>query len=239
MVAAAEESGNTITQEKKPKVLFLFYSFSGQTVGVMNRLTAGLKSQGVEVKTEKLWPITPLRFPFESIYTTVKMMVITFFRYRMPIKELPDVCFEDFDLIILAGPTWSYSPSGPILSMLDRDGEALFKNKMVLPLISCRGYWRMHWYGLRNKLRKCGASVPNLIVFSHPHKEPWRTVGVFLRLAGRHPERSNFMGKHYDQYGHSKKQRDEAWRFGLILGEALNRNTPISELNFKTPLALP
>jgi hypothetical protein len=97
----------------------------------------------------------------------------------------------------------------------------------------------MHWYGLRHLLSKCHANVPNKIVFSHPTKEPWRTLGVFLKIAGKNPERSQLMGKVYPKYGHTKDQHEEAFRFGRMIGSALNEDTPLDQLNFHTPLATP
>lgn len=225
--------------ERTPRVLVIYYSFSGQTVSLMNKLVSGLNEQGVNVITEKLRPVTRLRFPIGTVPSTIKMMLTTFFRQRVEIQPLPEDCRGDFDLIILGGPTWSYNPSGPILSLFDRDGAELFKGRTVMPLISCRGYWRQHWFGLRRLLLKCGATVPNLIVFSHPNKEPWRTIGVFLKLAGKNPERSSMFGRLYKKFGHSREQTNEAWRFGLQIGEALQRRTSLADLEFKNRLSLP
>ncbi|MBU0909428.1 MAG: hypothetical protein KJ717_07650, partial [Proteobacteria bacterium] len=183
-------------------------------------------------------PVKPLRFPFGSIRATVIMMLLTFFRKRIPIAPLSDKCKGRFDLIILAGPTWSYQPSGPVLSLLDRDGSTLFANQTVISLISCRGYWRMHLIGLRALLNKKGASVVNRIVFTHPSREPWRTIGVFMKIAGRSPERSKFIGRYYPRYGHEKNQLEEASRFGAMLGQALIEGKDLASLNFQTPLAI-
>lgn len=225
--------------EISPKVLFLYYSFSGQTGVLINRMAAGLKEQGVEVFFEKLKPVKHLRFPTSGIIKTYVMMFATFLRIRVPIKELSSKCRQDFDLIILSGPTWSYNPSGPILAFLDRDGSEILGDRDVLPLISCRGYWKLHWMGLRRMLTRCGANIVNVMAFSHPSPEPWRTIGVFLKIAGKNPERSGFISKYYKKFGHSTEQMEEAHRFGKQIGEALKRNTPLSELNFQTDLALP
>jgi len=220
------------------KILIICYSLSGQTSNLLARLTNGLESTGVSVTIERLRPVKPLRFPFGSIRATLTMMMLTFFRKRIPIASLSDKCKGCYDLMILAGPTWSYQPSGPILSLLDRDGSTLFANQRVISLISCRGYWRMHLFGLRSLLKKNGASVINCIVFTHPSKEPWRTIGVFLKLAGRSPERSKFIGRHYPRYGHEKKQLEEAYRFGTMLGQALSEGKDPATLDFRTPLAI-
>ena len=225
--------------EKSPKVLFLYYSFSGQTGVLVNRMATGLKEQGVEVFFEKLKPLKHLRFPTSGFMKTCVMMFATFLRKRVPIKELSSKCRQEFDLVILSGPTWSYNPSGPILAFMDRDGREILEGRDVLLLISCRGYWRSHWRRLRKMLNQCGANIVNLIAFSHPNPEPWRTIGVFLTIAGKNPERSSFFGKYYTRFGHTNDQMEEAHRFGTLLGEAIRRKKPVYKIDFQTGLALP
>ena len=225
--------------KKNNQILLIYYSFSGQTGVLINRLAAGLKDQGIEVCFEKLKPVKHLRFPVGSFLRTYIMMLVTFFRRRVPIQELSAKCSQEYDLIILAGPTWSYNPSGPVLSFLDRDGKDVLGGKEVLALISCRGYWKAHWWGLQKKLEGCGAHFSNMIAFSHPSPEPWRTIGVFLKIAGKNPERSGFISKHYSRFGHSNEQMEEAYRFGKLIGESLKNNTPLAAINFQTELALP
>jgi len=211
-------------------VLVIYYSFSGQTRSVIQRLIAGMEEQGVLVITERLYSVQTLRFPIGSVASTVKMMLVTLLRKKMEIAPPSENCYASFDSILLAGPTWSYNPSGPVLALLHGYGEKLFAGRVVLPLISCRGYWRMHWYGLRRLLMKKGAIVPNVIVFTHPTKEPWRTIGVFLKLAGKTPERS--LGARYPRYGHSREQQEQAYSYGLRLGEALQRGQSLNTLDF-------
>ncbi|MFC1523880.1 flavodoxin family protein [Thermodesulfobacteriota bacterium] len=221
------------------KILLLYYSFSGQTGSLIRKLAAGLREKGLQLEKEKLVPVPSLRFPVGSVGATIGMMLSTFIRRRVGIKELSPVCFKEYDLVILAGPTWSYNPSGPVMSLFDRDGRRVFNGKTVLPMISCRGYWRTHWWGLKALLHKCNARVVNCIVFSHPTPEPWRTLGVFLKIAGRHPERSAFFSRFYKHFGHSPGQSEEARRFGNLIGEALINDTPLTELDFRTRTARP
>jgi len=214
------------------KVLILYYSLSAQTSGLVHRLGAGLEEQGVHLACERLQPLVPCHFPIGTVPATLFMMLITFLRTRMPIQPLSPICGEHYDLIVLAGPTWSYNPSGPVLSLLDRDGVRLFAGQQVLPLISCRGYWRMHWLSLRWQLARCGATMVGRMIFAHPSKEPWRTIGVFLKLAGRVPERGRWLGRHYPRYGHSREQQDQAFAFGAAIGQALKRGSSLAELSF-------
>ncbi len=212
------------------RVLLLYYSFSGQASGLVHRLANGLTSAGVEVAMERLHPEVPLRFPLGSIPRTLRMMFTSFLRWRVEIAPLPAVCFDSHDLIILAGPTWSYSPSGPVLRLLDRDGRQLFAGRQVLPFISCRRYWRYHFFYLKHRLTACGAFVVNRIVFTHPSPEPVLTLGVFLKIAGRNPEKSRLLGKWYHKYGHSQQQLQEAERIGGLLGDSLRTGQDLAGL---------
>ncbi len=232
-------NGTQVNPTKTKRILIIGYSFSGQTSGLVRQILTALQQEGHEVVKERLTPEPALKFPTSSIWTCLAMMLTTFLRIRTPIQALSPVCFTGFDLIILAGPTWSYNPSGPILSLIDRDGERLFAGQTVLPVISCRGYWRMHRWGLVRLLVRTGARVPNCIVFSHPNREPWRTIGVFLKIAGKTPERWPILRRHYTHFGHSRDQQDEAARFGTLIGQALSRGESLAEIEFHTPLALP
>lgn len=221
----------------KKRILIISYSFSSQTRNLLHGLVEGLEESDIEVCWEQLNPVAELRFPIGSISATLVMMVQTFFRKRFPIHAINSVCFEPWDLIILAGPTWSYNPSGPVLSLLDRDGKRLFAGKTILPFISCRGYWRVHYYGLRGLLRRCGAIVVAPIVFSHPTPEPWRTIGVFLKLAGKVPEAgSSWFRRFYPKYGHSRQQVEDCRKVGRVLGRHLVEGRPLDRPLFSTPV---
>ena len=224
----------------KKRILIVSFSYSHQTRNLLKNLVAGLEEGEIEVTWETLVPVQELRFPIGTISATVLMMFQTFFRKRYPIQAVDPKIFDQWDLILIAGPTWSYNPSGVVLSFLDRDGKRLLSGQHVLPLISCRGYWRVHFFGLRSLLKKCGAKVvADPIVFKHPTSEPWNTVGVFLKLAGKMPDRGKgWFRKYYPKYGHSRKQFATAMELGRKLGKDLNSGMDTSELHFETPVPM-
>ena len=223
----------------KKRILILSYSHSNQTRNLLKKLVIGLEESDVEILWEKLIPVKRLRFPIGTIPSTVLMMFQTFFRKRYPVKQLDPKVFDKWDLIIVAGPTWSYNPSGMVLAMLDRDGGSLFAGQDVLPLISCRSYWRTHFWGLRSLLKKCGANqVCSPIVYTHPITEPWNTIGVFLKLAGKRPERSNgWFRKYYPKYGHTRQQIDTTMEVGRKLGQNITAGKSLSKFQIETPVS--
>ena len=204
-----------------PRVLIIYYSLSGQSRALINLFAAGLRSQGVGTVIERIRTTDKIGFPFGSIIRTVKMMIITFFRARMPIVEPGEHCFAAYDLIVLAGPTWSYNPSGPVLSLLDRYGKQLFTGKTVLPMISCRGYYRHHDFILRRRLRRYTDHIEPSLIFTHPIPEPWSSLGVFLKSIGKHPERLPLLGNRYRRYGHTIEQLHSAMAHGQRIGRKL------------------
>ena len=206
---------------QKKRVLIVFYSFTQQTKLLLKKFVEGLDGEGIEVTLERLEPIAPYAFPFKTNFRLAKAMVGTFFRHRMTIHPVNDLCFTDWDCIVLAGPTWSYHPSGPMLDFLDRYARQICQGKMVIPFISCRSYWRVHYWSVKHCLQRVGASTASPIVFEHPIREPWRFIGLVLQLRGKmgRKEKSWFR-KHYPTYGHSKNQGNVAKAVGrqLALG---------------------
>jgi len=210
----------------KKRVLIVYYSFTQQTHILLKQLTAGLKEQGVEVGEERIEPVNPYEFPFKSDFRLVSVMTRTFFRGRKAIQPVSEKCLEPWDYVVLAGPTWSYHPSGPVLDFLDRFGESMLGGKKVIPFISCRSYWRIHYYSLKRALKVAGAHCLGPIVFEHPTKEPYRVMGLLLKLRGKMIQHQWFR-KHYDGYGHSRQQGQKAYRYGVKLGQDIARGVPL------------
>lgn len=181
-----------------------------------------MEGEGLDVSLERLEAVEPFGFPFKTNFRLARAMVMTFFLVRMKIRPVSSACFEKWDCIVLAGPTWSYHPSGPVLDFLDRYGTEVCGGKKVVPFISCRSYWRLHFWTLRRRLKKIGAGVLSPIVFLHPVKEPWRFIGLVLQLRGKMVRKENsWFRKHYPGYGHNREQGDEAKEKGIQLARQL------------------
>lgn len=206
----------------RKRVLIIFYSFTQQTRLLLKKFIEGLESDGIAVTLERLEPVAPYSFPFKTNFSLALAMVMTFFRRRMEIRPVSESCFEEWDCIVLAGPTWSYHPSGPMLDFLDRYGRRVCAGKEVIPFISCRSYWRLHYWTVMRRLQRYGAKPAEPLVFVHPIREPWRIIGLILQLRGKmvRKEKSWFR-KHYPGYGHSKEQGEAALQAGRKLARQL------------------
>ena len=206
---------------RKKRVLIIYYSFTGQTKLLLKKIIEGLESEGVEVTVQQLTPVSPYDFPFKSYFDLFKATIRTFFLLRSEIKPVEQIYSDSWSRIILAGPTWSYHPSGPVLDFLDRYGAEL-RDQCVIPLISCRAYWRVHNWELKRCLKKNGAQVEPPIVFTHLIREPWRTMGLVLQLRGKMVRRENsWFRKFYPGYGHNREQAMMALETGQKLGRRI------------------
>ena len=189
------------------KALIVYYSFSNQTHRTVHVIEETLEDMGVACTKERLRPSSPLSFPVNSIPRTFWLMLKTFFRWRVRIHPLsPQALNGGFDAIILAGPTWSYNPSGPVLTLIDEYGRRIFPQGTVIPVISCRSYWKAHYNYLKSRISGLGGAVTPPIVLRHPLREPWKTLGVFFTIAGKNPKRLPIIRNKYTHYGHTKEQ---------------------------------
>ncbi|MBB5349183.1 hypothetical protein HNQ81_002934 [Desulfoprunum benzoelyticum] len=204
------------------RVLILFYTFSSQTRNLLNNLAKGLNEGGVEVRLEQLKPLTPPPFPVGSYIGALKMMVAAFLRRPVAVAPPDKTCFSHWDLVICAGPTWSYHLSGPMVYFLQQYSSEMLAGKIVLPLISCRTYWRLHAWEMRRYLLRCGARVMPPRVFQHPCPGLWCAIGVFIKITGKIPRTCrSLVQRHCPRFGHSPQQLEEARDLGSRLAEVL------------------
>jgi hypothetical protein len=207
------------------RVLVVYYSFTQQTRLLLKRFRAGLEQEGVEVVLERLEPLKPYEIPFRSNVRLASVMIRTFFRERTRVHPVGENCSGPWDHIVLAGPTWSYHPSGPMLDFLDRFGNTICGGQDVTVFISCRSYWRIHDWSMKRALKKFGAKISDSIVYEHPIREPFRLMGLVLQLRGKMIRRENsWFRKHYPGYGHNKIQFEDSFDAGVRMAKDLNSN---------------
>jgi len=205
------------------KILCVYYSFSGQTQKLVRAFADGFSQGGSEVVIVRLHPLKKFSFPFPSLFSALWMMFRTCFRVRDKVAE-DAAPAEHFDAVLIGGPTWSYSPSGPVLAWLDREGRNVLSGRKILPIISCRGYWKFHHRKLRKMIVAVGGKPLKPLIFTHPVGEPWRSIGVFLSLIGKQPQNIPVIRKHYPRYGHSQEQIEEARKLGRAFAGKLSES---------------
>lgn len=118
----AQYGGEDIAVNKKlGKVLVVYYSLSGHTKDIAERLQNKTGADLYEIKTAEEIKANPL------FYAKVKQQLKNG-DYPKLAGEMPD--FAKYDLVFVGSPVWWYTVSTPVLSFLQ---DADFKGKKVVP----------------------------------------------------------------------------------------------------------
>jgi menaquinone-dependent protoporphyrinogen IX oxidase len=134
----------------KPSVLFVYYTYTQQTLKVVETMAGVLRDRGSEVVLARIEFTDPRyanrfkEFPMPHPYLEVVGMIPPeLFRTTGKIR-IPDVVAErEYDLVCIASPTWWLSTDVPIRSFLESEiAGRVLKGKPFAVAVVCRRYWR-------------------------------------------------------------------------------------------------
>jgi len=114
-------SGNVAVNKNFGKVLVVYYSLSGRTRDIAERIQAKTNSDIYEIKTAVEIKTSP------SFYLTVKRDLKNGVYPELQ-GDLPDM--DRYDIIFVGSPIWWYTAATPVLAFLSK---ADFKSKKVVP----------------------------------------------------------------------------------------------------------
>jgi len=115
------------TQYDFGKVLVVYYSLSGNTAEIAERIGDMTNGSLFEIETEKSYPSIPA-----SILVAMSELKNTNFP---DLKKTVDD-FSSYDVIFVGAPVWMYTVATPMLSFLS---QADFKGKTVVPFVTDGG----------------------------------------------------------------------------------------------------
>jgi len=135
---------------RKPSVLFAYYTYTQQTLKVVEAMADVLRSRGCEVHLAAIEFIDPRYakrlgvFPMPHPFLEVLGMIPAELRRRPGKIRVPDVVTErEYDLVCIGSPTWWLSTNVPIRSFLQSEAASLvLKGKQFAAAVPCRRYWR-------------------------------------------------------------------------------------------------
>lgn len=136
-----------MSESTKPSALFVYYTYTQQTVKVLDAMSEVLRDRGFEVSlapiefTEPRYERRFEKFPMPHPFREVVGMIPAELRRRPEKTRIPDVVTErEYDLVVVGSPTWWLSTNVPIRSFLESDtaGKAL-RGSTSRPLSSAAG----------------------------------------------------------------------------------------------------
>ena len=145
--------------ETKPKVLIVYYTLTKQSGRVADAMATGLAARGCEVTkapiefTDDRWVPKLSQFPMDRPFPQIVSILSAQLRHKTgEIRVPPEAEKGDFDLVLLASPTWWFQTSMPIRSYLESPAaKAVLDGKPFATVSISRRYYSIN-LGQQRKL---------------------------------------------------------------------------------------
>ena len=115
-----------MSTETKPKALVVYYTLTRQSGRVATAMADALEARGCEVSqaplefTDERWVPKLSEFPMKHPIRNLASILFAQLRHKTGEIGIPPEAHEDdYDLIVLASPTWWFQTSMPIRSYLE------------------------------------------------------------------------------------------------------------------------
>ncbi|MGB0436375.1 MAG: flavodoxin family protein [Mycobacterium sp.] len=221
-------------QVRRPRVLLLYYSYTGQSQKVLGAAGEVFRERGYDVTTAPIEFTDPRyaerfsRFPMRSVWPDFLGMLPAQTLQRTGDIRTPDaVRSGDYDLICIGSPTWWSTVSMPLRSFLkSHEARNLLDGKRFAVFVVCRRKWRGNLTGVRKLAEKKGGRYLDGIHFTYPGSELSSMLSLTSYLgSGEYKDR--YLGIKLPPTNISTDQIEESRRFAArIADKVFGRQAP-------------
>jgi hypothetical protein len=213
---------------KKLSVLFVYHTYTQQTLKVVEAMTGVLRDRGCEVSlagiefTDPRYSDRFKHFPMRHPYRDLFGMIPAEFRGVIGTIRTPAVVTErQYDLVCIGSPTWWLSTSVPIRSFLESEmaGKAL-SGKQFAVAVLCRRYWRHNLNTVRRLAAERGGLFVDSIHFTYEGGQV-RSLLSLLSYLGSGEYRQRYLGVKIPPTNLQPYQLEEARNFANRLADRL------------------
>jgi hypothetical protein len=171
----ASQERDEMNSATKPSVLFVSYSYTQQTLKVVETMAEVLRNRGCEVFlgaiefTDPRYAERFKTFPMPHVYRELFGMILPVFRGKTGEIRIPDVVTErEYDLVVIGSPTWWLSTNIPIRSFLvSETAGRVLKGKQFAVAVVCRRYWRHNLKTVKRLATERGGVFLDAIHFTY------------------------------------------------------------------------
>jgi menaquinone-dependent protoporphyrinogen IX oxidase len=185
----------------KPRVLFVYYTYTQQTLKVIEAMANVLRERGCEVRQARIEFTDPRyadrfsRFPLRHAYLDLFGMFPAQLRRATGQIRIPDEAREgEYDLVCIGSPTWWLTTCMPIRSFMKSDAAGrLLNRKRFAVFVVCRRYWRNNLTTVSKLGTKQGAEYLNGTHFAFAGGQI-RSLLSLLNYLGKGEHRKRYLG---------------------------------------------
>ena len=220
-----------------PRVLLLYYSYTGQSAKVLEAAGEVFRERGCEVHRAPIEFTDPRyaerfsRFPMRSVWPDfLGMLPAQTLRKTGDIRTPDEVRTGDYDLICIGSPTWWRTVSMPLRTFLtSHEARHLLEDKPFAVFVVCRRYWRENLTAVRKLAEKKGGRYRGEIHFGYPGGQ-LRSMLSLTSYLGTGEYRDRSLGLRIPTTNVSGEQLEETRRFAAKLADRIfGKQTPATD----------
>jgi menaquinone-dependent protoporphyrinogen IX oxidase len=222
------EMSTTDREGRPPRVLLLYYTFSGQSLKVLEAAAEAFRDRGCEVHmapiefTDRRYAQRFARFPLRRVWPD--MLSVLSAQKRADIGEIrtPDTVRDgEYDLICIGSPTWWQNVSMPMRSFLvSAEARTLLSGKPFAVFVVCRQYWLENLTAVRELAQEQGGRFVDEIHFTYPG-DTVRSMLSLTSYLGSGVYREKYLGVRIPPTNVQPQQLDQAREFAAGLAHRL------------------
>jgi menaquinone-dependent protoporphyrinogen IX oxidase len=222
------EMTNVQGSRQGPRVLLLYYTYTGQALKVLEAVGEVLRARGCEVCTAKVeftdsrYADRFSRFPMRKVWPDMLSILPAQMRHATGEIRIPDAAASgDYDLVCIGSPTWWRTTSMPMRTFLKSDeARKLLAGKPFATFIVCRRYWRENLKTVRKLGEKCGGRYVGGLHFAYPGGQI-RSMLSLTSYLGSGEYRDRYLGVRIPTTNVQPHQLAEAREFAAGLANLL------------------
>ena len=214
---------------RRPRVLLLYYSYTGQSQKVLEAAGEVFEGRGAEVVKAAIEFTDPRysepfsRFPMHRVWP--EMLSVLKAQQRDDIGQIrvPDAVRDagGYDLICIGSPTWWKNASMPLRSFLvSDDARRLLDGKPFAVFTVCRQFWLENLTAVRDLAGAAGGKFVDEIHFTYPG-DSFRAMLSLTSYLGSGQYRDKYLGLRIPPTNVQPEQLEQARQFAAGLADRL------------------
>lgn len=223
-----DAAGNQRGGERPPRVLLLYYTYTGQALKVLEASAAVFRERGYEVHnaaiefTDRRYAEPFSRFPMRHMWLDFFSVLPAQTRRATGEIRIPDAVRNlEYDVICIGSPTWWRTVNMPMRSFLkSAEARKLLAGKPFAVFVVCRRNWRENFKAVRKLGEKQGGRYVDGIHFAYPGGQV-RSMLSHISYLATGEYRDRYLGVRIPMTNVSLEQLEETRKFASALADQL------------------